>query len=599
MRQKLVILTALALLTACAPTPKPTTTRVSLTTTTTLPTLVSAATTTSVPTIAPTATRVPLATATTSPTLVSIATTTLVPTVAPTATPKLTDTPVPTSTPTPLPWKEETLITSDNPLTFDNSKNPSYRHLPIFGSAMKMTDPVKVTVVMEVITGAESPRDSSNGLWMFNGLEENEKGSRVLFLGYQSGNWILISKKENAYEFSRSVLATRNKNAEFSLTIRDNGRTVIVVPPDKVERTFTLPESFGNALVMSAQTGPNSSLRISQLSMATLADTKTSTPTETLHSLAEKRGVTFGTLCALEDWKNPQYTAILRQEFDLCLEHDLWQPSIDQGGLAFADTKTNFALRNGMRIRAHPLIWGYKNPDYWEKGDLTSEQLESVMKNHITSLMTRYPMIAEWNVVNEAIYYNNGSIGFDNNVWYRTFGVEYIDMAFQFAREANPKAILIYNDYGIETPGPKADAVYNLISDLKTKGVPVDGIGMQFHMKATNPPKKDEMIANMKRFAALGIGVYITELDVNLFGLSGTKEEKEATQAQIYKDIVEACLQSGACKSITIWGISDKFSWLLQPEFQNLGGGDAPLIFDDDYSPKPAYYAIRDALAGK
>lgn len=566
MKQTLVVLIALVLLTACV---SPT----------------------------PTATRVPIPTTTTLSTLVSTATATLIPTVAPSATPKPTDTPVPT--PTPLPWKEDTLITSDNPLVFDNSNNPAYRHLPIFGSAVKMSDPIKVTVTMEAITDTKSPGDSSNGLWIFNGLEENEKGSRVLFLGYQNGNWILVSKKETAYEFYRNVFTTANKNAKFSLIITNSGRTVTVIPPDGVEKTFTLPESFGNVLVMSAQTGPNSSLRISRLSVATLTSTATSTPTETLRSLAEKRGITFGTLCELADWKNPQYTEILRQEFDLCLEHDLWQPSIDQWGFAFADTKINFALRNGMRIRAHPLIWGYKNPDYWEKGNLTPEQLKSAMENHITSLLTRYPMIAEWNVVNEAIYYYNGSIGFDNNVWYRTFGAQYIDMAFRFARKANPKAVLIYNDYDIETPGPKADAVYNLIRDLKAKGIPIDGVGMQFHVKATNPPRKDEMIENMQRFAALGVGVYITELDVNLFGLSGTKEEKWARQAQIYKDIVEACLESGVCKSITIWGISDKFSWLLQPEFQNLGGGDAPLIFDESYNPKPAYYAIRDALAGR
>lgn len=155
---------------------------------------------------------------------------------------------------------------------------------------------------------------------------------------------------------------------------------------------------------------------------------------------------------------------------------------------------------------------------------------------------------------------------------------------------------MIYNDYGIEVPSTKADFAYNLIKDLKSRSIPIDAVGFQFHVKATNPPTKAQLVPNLQRFASLGVGIHITELDVNLFGLPGSQEQKWARQAEIYRDVVQAGIDAGV-KSITIWGIDDKDSWLLRPEFQNLGGGDAPLIFDDNYNPKPAYFAIRDTLA--
>ncbi len=135
-----------------------------------------------------------------------------------------------------------------------------------------------------------------------------------------------------------------------------------------------------------------------------------------------------------------------------------------------------------------------------------------------------------------------------------------------------------------------------MLKDLKSRGVPVDAVGFQFHVNATNPPTKDQIVSNMQRFSALGLALYVTELDVNLIGLPGTQDEKWTRQAEIYRDVVQASIDAGV-KSITIWGIDDKDSWLLRPEFQFLGGGDAPMIFDDNFNPKPAYFAIRDTLA--
>jgi endo-1,4-beta-xylanase len=169
-------------------------------------------------------------------------------------------------------------------------------------------------------------------------------------------------------------------------------------------------------------------------------------------------------------------------------------------------------------------------------------------------------------------------------------------MAFRFAREANPGATLIFNEAEIDRPGARTKFVYDLLREAIERGTPVDGVGMQFHLKATHAPSKEEMLEAIQLLGSLGLGVYITELDVNLFGLRGSREEKWAQQAQIYRDVVEAALESGVCKSITTWGLSDRYSWLLAPEFQFLGGGEAPLPFDDDFHPKPAFFAVLDVL---
>lgn len=583
MRHSPMVLIAFILLAACTSTPNAT--------------LAPVPTTTALPTLASTATA----------TLVSTATVTLIPTVTPTATPKLPDTPVPTSTPTPLPWREDALIKPDFPQTFNNDNNPAYLHFPIFGSAVSVAGPLKVDVSMQVLTNSNTPRDSSNGIWLYNGIDDPQPGFKGIYLVNQSGAWVFGYKKENTNVIYQRLVTTPNLSMQFSVIVMADGKTVAITLPDGTERIVTLNESLGTTIVAKAQTGPNSSLTISRLSLSQLPNnepTATQNPTETLGTLAQKHGITFGVLSDLSDWQNPHYFQALK-EFNLLINSDMSQSVLDKYGFAFADSQVNFARVKGLAFREQHLIWHEDVPDRWSKGNLSKEQVQSIMQGRINTLLTRYPDIREWVVVNEAILCSNGSCGYaftkgtSRDIFYQALGPSYIDMAFHYARDANPRATLIYNDFDIETPGPKADYVYNMIRDLKAKGTPIDAVGMQFHMKATNPPSKADMITNMKRFASLGVGIYITELDVNLFGLPGTKEDKWAKQAKIYKDIVEACLESGVCKSVTIFGVSDKDSWLLKPEFQSMRGGEAPLIFDDNYNPKPAYFAIRDALLGK
>ena len=134
--------------------------------------------------------------------------------------------------------------------------------------------------------------------------------------------------------------------------------------------------------------------------------------------------------------------------------------------------------------------------------------------------------------------------------------------------------------------------MYEYIKSAKQRGIPIDGIGMQVHIDAAKRPSKDVVISNMQRFGKLGVSVYVTEFDVNMNSVIGSKDYKDQLQAKIYYDMMRACMESKVCPSFSILGITDKETW-----YNYIGSKNAnPLPFDRDYNPKPAYYSLYDAL---
>jgi endo-1,4-beta-xylanase len=318
----------------------------------------------------------------------------------------------------------------------------------------------------------------------------------------------------------------------------------------------------------------------------------------TLRALAAARGITIGNMASMGgEFEDERCQEVLGREFNLVVPGAFESSMLDRWGFGPPDTLVNYALNHNMKLRGHYMFWPEDQPEQWKSATVTKEQMKGFMQDRVRLLTSHYgDLISEWIVVNEAVWDDNGREVYHNVPIYQKLGAEYVDLAFKYAREAAPKATLIYNDFGIETPGPKTDFIYNMLRDMKARGVPVDGIGMQYHIQVANPPSKSDMVATMKRFAELGLSVYITELDVNLINVKGTQTEKYQAQAKVYRDVVEAALESKVCKSITIWGISDQYSWLIQPEYKAQGGGDALLLYDNAYQPKPAYEAVREAL---
>jgi endo-1,4-beta-xylanase len=171
-------------------------------------------------------------------------------------------------------------------------------------------------------------------------------------------------------------------------------------------------------------------------------------------------------------------------------------------------------------------------------------------------------------------------------------GPGYLERAFRWAHNADPKALLFYNDYDSETMNAKADAIYRMARDFKSRGVPLDGIGLQMHI-GLKPLALDQMASNMRRLIDLGLQVHITELDVALPLDDGIASGKSlAEQANRYRDVVALCVNLKGCTAVQTWGFTDKYSWI--PGFKK--GFGAALEFDSQYQPKPAYHAMIDGL---
>ena len=235
-------------------------------------------------------------------------------------------------------------------------------------------------------------------------------------------------------------------------------------------------------------------------------------------------------------------------------------------------------------MRGHTLVWHLQNPAWLENGRFSRDELVDILREHIRTVMRRFPDVKEWDVVNEAVS-DDGPLR--DSVWLRGIGPGYIDLAFKFAREADPDAKLFYNDYGAEGEGTKARSVLRLLRQLKERGVPVDGVGLQGHVDTKPVPMLRETLA---AYAALGLEIVFTEVDVRVDPGSPDLE----AQAQQYSALGAACVELPRCRGFVVWGVSDKESWV--PDAYP-GEGDA-LLFDRRLRPKPAYDALRRALSG-
>jgi endo-1,4-beta-xylanase len=340
-------------------------------------------------------------------------------------------------------------------------------------------------------------------------------------------------------------------------------------------------------------------LSCTSASAPTPAVTPTATPVPTLRTLAHERGIGIGAAVGPQFLRDePLYAETLAREFTmLTLENAMKfgpvHPEPDRYDFTDADFIVDFAEAHDMRVRGHTLVWHNQLPAWLTERSWTREELIDILREHITTVVGHYRgRVAAWDVVNEAIA-DDGSLR--DTIWLRGIGPEYVDLAFRWAHEADPDALLFYNDYAAEGLGPKSDAVYALVQGLLQRGVPIDGVGLQMHVSLRWPPDPEAVAANMARLGALGLQVHVTEMDVRIQDGVGTTEERLAAQAGIYRDMVEVCLESSACKAFVTWGFTDRHSWI--PAFT--GQPDAPLLFDESYRPKPAYYAIMDALAGR
>nr|WP_115995838.1 endo-1,4-beta-xylanase [Cohnella lupini] len=267
-----------------------------------------------------------------------------------------------------------------------------------------------------------------------------------------------------------------------------------------------------------------------------------------------------------------------------------------------ADKIVDYAREHGKKLRGHTLVWHNQAPDWLfqdgEGGPVSGETLLARLKLHVDTVVRRYQGdIYAWDVVNEAIA-DEGPELLRSSPWLDIAGPGFIAKAFEFAHEADPKALLFYNDYNESHP-QKRDKIYELLKSLLSQGVPVHGIGLQAHWNLFDPGL-DEIRAAIEKYASLGLVLHLTEMDLSLFrfddvraDLTAPPEELLELQARKYEAVFNLLREyKDVIDSVTFWGAADDYTWL--DNFPVRGRKNWPLLFDENHQPKRSFWRVVD-----
>ncbi|MDB5020843.1 MAG: endo,4-beta-xylanase [Pedobacter sp.] len=311
----------------------------------------------------------------------------------------------------------------------------------------------------------------------------------------------------------------------------------------------------------------------------------------------------IGTAVVKERLEGSAFSNVLTRDFnsvtvESSLNFSAVHPDEDTWTFEKADAIVDFAIQHKMRVHGSTLLYpGDSMMPAWIKNfDGDKQAWKKLLQNHIETVVNHFKgRIKAWDVANEALK-DNGEL--KNNIWLRNIGTEYIGLAFKYAHEADPDALLFYNDYGQEFGGKKMDKIIEWVTQAKENGVHIDGLGFQTHTVLRIEPER--IATNLARAASTGLQIYISELDVSvryqkpsLFDLDKNLAEQQGDKI---KQIVQAYMTSvpkAQQYGITLWGIGDGDSFLnIKNKTDRY---DYPLLFDSDYKPKPAYRGFLEA----
>jgi endo-1,4-beta-xylanase len=314
-------------------------------------------------------------------------------------------------------------------------------------------------------------------------------------------------------------------------------------------------------------------------------------PGQPLRVLAKQKGLEIGTAVrGDQERRNRAYRETIAAQFSTVtpeneMKWDATEPKQGEFDFGPADDIVDRAREAKQKIRGHTLVWHFQLPDWVRK--LGPSDLEAAMREHIAKVVGHYKGdVGVWDVVNEPV---SDRGGLRPSVFARRLGEGFIALAFRLAHQADPDAKLYLNEIGAEGINAKSNRLYEIVSALKRDGVPIDGVGFQAHANLDGLP--GDFVANMQRFAGLGLDIAITEADVGVpLPPDGQKLDR---QAAIYDEIVKDCL-TVSCKSLTFWGFTDSRSWISETQ----PGMGAATLLTDKLAPKPAFGAVQRALGG-
>jgi len=335
-------------------------------------------------------------------------------------------------------------------------------------------------------------------------------------------------------------------------------------------------------------------------------------PSDSLRSLAAPTGLRIGTAVNMDKLNvDGQYTGIVANQFSTVtpenvMKWDTIEPSQGTDNYAPADQLVSFAQQHGQLVRGHTLLWHNQIPSWLttgvSNGTISNTQLRTILKQHIISEVSHFKgKIWQWDVANEFFTDSNPSGINPNDFWISHLGTGIIADAFRWAHQADPKALLFYNDYNIageDGSNAKSDAVYAWVKQMLAQGVPINGIGDQGHLDTQYGFDGTKMQTDLTRYANLGLKVAITEADVRTFvettdsNQMPTDSLSQFAQPFEFDQMLKACLNVRSCISFTIWDVDDADSWVPSTF---AGEGDATL-YDVNLNPKTAYTVLQQDL---
>lgn len=321
-----------------------------------------------------------------------------------------------------------------------------------------------------------------------------------------------------------------------------------------------------------------------------------------LKPAARGKGIEIGS--AFNGWFHPPLEHLLVANCDIITPENALKAaniSSDDGRVltpGAMDDIAAFCVRHDLKLHGHTLFWHQSLPSWLGSGNL--DEAKSTHLEHLRFVMSRYPNAASWDVINEAMS--------DEEPHYRavpilqSHGDRFVAFLFETARALAPGARLVINDYNLSCGASFCDAkrgrLLTALERLLRADVPIDALGIQAHLVPRWPVVPASLRAFLRDISDLGLSVYITELDVNDIDLPADIPTRDRAIAAIYGDYLDVVLDSPSVKRIGFWGLTDKYHWIVEgyAPFKRSSGVPRPALFDQDLQPKPAYFAVRNAL---
>jgi endo-1,4-beta-xylanase len=331
--------------------------------------------------------------------------------------------------------------------------------------------------------------------------------------------------------------------------------------------------------------------------------------TESLKQLADQKGLMFGSSLALKYFaKSPRYRDLFVTQCNIAtpelhMKWDSLSPKKGEYDFANADQFVSFCDSNRIRVHGHTLVWHDSLPS-WVAEQASSATAQTILLDHIHTVAGHFAgRLYSWDVLNEAL--DPGSTrqdGLRSSLWLQNIGIDYIEHAFRAAAAADPKALLMWNENYLEVSNgfgeAKRKAMLQQLDRLLARGVPIHGIGLEAHLRTDQAGVLgDERYERfLGELAKRRLKIFVTELDVQDSTLPGDVSVRDAAIAALYKKFLTSTLREPGVKGVITWGLSDSYTWISGYRPRQDGLAVRPLAFDSDFHPKPAYYAIVDAI---